>query len=63
MTHCVYYTAAFHHGLNSYRRFLQTAPDIVVAEREVLANLPRGWVARHSEMVCTTTDDPFFKEL
>lgn len=59
----VYYTVVYHHANNEYRRFLLTAPDVLTAEAEVLASLGPDWSRHHSEMVCSTTDDAFFKRL
>jgi hypothetical protein len=59
----VYYTVAYHHRLNAYRRFLLTANDLAQAERTVLVSLPDGWTMHRSEMVCSSADAPFFKEL
>lgn len=61
--HWVYYTIVYNFAHNAYQRYLLTAADIADAERKVLDSLAAGWTAHHSEMVCTTTDDPFFKEL
>lgn len=58
----VYYTVMYHHRMNVYRRFLLTAADLAQAEQLVRTYMPDG-LPHHSEMVCSTTDAPFFKEL
>lgn len=59
----VYYVVVYNSHLNAFARFLLTAPDLPTAERTVLSTLSSGWSSRHGAMVCSTTDDEFFKEL
>jgi hypothetical protein len=59
----VYCVVIRHFPQNIYGRFLLTADDVGQAEKLVLESQGPGWSAHHSEMVCSTTDAPFFKEI
>jgi hypothetical protein len=61
--HWVYHVVAYNHGLDSRISFLLTAADIAQAEQAVLEYKGAGWRAHWSQMVCSTTDAPFFKEI
>lgn len=59
----VYYVVLRNPRANTYSRFLLTAVDIMDAERQALWHGGVGERQYWSEMVCSTTDVPFFKEL
>lgn len=63
MKRWVYFVVLYNARQNAYARFLLTAADVEDAERRALLHLTYDWRAHHSEMVCSTTDDPFFREL
>lgn len=62
-TRWVYFVAVKDVTRNGYARFLLTAPDAQHAEKTVLESVSRAFIAHHVEMICSTTDAPFFKEL